>query len=165
MFAKEEGVNPVIAEILMILISVILVVSFYVFIVNGYISTPYFIDQLRGTLTINHEKSDYEKLYFTISLNSPQSIYPADVKITVEHGSSIVHLTYQGNFIWSNQTSGSWHYEAKLIDNDGDGKFSNGDTLIIYTVGTGAPPFKTGDKVLFSIEGYNGISSGGVVNF
>ncbi len=164
MFSKELGVSPIFANILMIAITMILVSVLFFIVLSGYLSTPYAIDQMHATLVFNPQESTYKEVYFSIALSSPQSIYPADVKITVEHGSSIAHLTYQGNFIWSNQTSGSWHYEAKLVDNDGDGKFSNGDTLIIYTVGTGAPPFKSGDRVLFYIDGYNGISSGGVIN-
>ncbi len=173
MFSKEEGVSPIIAEILMVAVTVVLVSVLYLFVIQGYLSTPYAIDQLTGTLNINHQKSTDYKVYFNIALSSPQSADLSNVKISVVlHNGKIAHLTYSGDFIWSNQTpNGKWHYEAKLIDNDGDGKFSNGDTLIVYAVDDNPsdnikpPPFQSGDKVLFSINGYNGVSSGGVINF
>ena len=63
-------------------------------------------------------------------------------------------------------TEGKWHYEARLQDNDGNGEFSNGDTLIVsIKSSSNAPVFQSGDKVVFSITGYNGISVGGVVEF
>ncbi|ADD08351.1 type IV pilin [Candidatus Aciduliprofundum boonei] len=169
---REEGVSPVIAEILMIAITVVLVTSLYLFVVGGYLSTPYNVDQLHGYLTFQSTKSNKTTLYFSISLSSPQSTYMENVKITIDKSGKLLHLNYLNNFIWSNKTSnGKWHYEAKLIDNDDDGKFSNGDTLIVYVVDDNPsdnitpPPFQSGDKVLFSINGYNGVSSGGVINF
>ncbi len=168
----EEGVSPVIAEILMIAITVILAASIYIFVVGGYINTPYAVDQLQGSLVINPQKSTSTEIVFEVAISSPQHTNPGNVKITIIHNSKIAHLTYKNNFIWNNQTSnGKWYYEAKLIDNDGDGKFSNGDTLVVYVVDTNPsdsispPPFQSGDKVLFSITGYNGVSAGGVVEF
>ena len=170
---REEGVSPVIAEILMIAITVVLVTSLYLFVVGGYLSTPYNVDQLHGYLTFQSTKSNKTTIYFNVALSSPQNAHVESVKITiVQSDSKLAYLNYSGNFIWSNKTSNSkWHYEAKLIDNDGDGKFSNEDTLIVYVVDDNPsdnitpPPFQSGDKVLFSINGYNGVSSGGVINF
>lgn len=172
MFSKECGVSPVVANILMIAVTIILVSVLFFTVLSGYLSTPYAIDQFRATLVFDSPDSTYNEVYFNIALSSPQSISPYDVKITITHGSQMAHLTYTGNFIWSNATSGgAWHYEAKLIDKDGNGKFSNGDTLIVYVVddnpsdNISPPPFQSGDRVVFSITGYNGISAGGVVNF
>ena len=165
MFYKEEGASPVIAEILMVAITVILIVVLYLFVIGGYFSTPYAIDQLTATLSFDPQKSTESEVYFNIAMSSPQSTKLENVKITVNAHSTIAHLTYRGNFLWSNATpGGKWHYEARLQDNDGNGEFSNGDTLIVsIKSSSNTPVFQSGDKVAFSITGYNGISAGGVI--
>ena len=171
MIAKEKGVSPVIAEILLVSITIILVASVYIMVTNGIIGTPYGTNQLNGSLIINYGKSNATLIYCRIILNHPQSTYPDEVKITISSSNSkMAYLTYSGNFIWSNKTSnGKWHYEAKLIDNDGDGKFSNEDSLIIYIVKDASsakpPEFENGYRIMFSIDTYEGVSAGGVINF
>jgi|GEM_PF-2458613 len=170
---KEEGVSPVIAEILMIAITVILVTSVYYLITSGIVSTPYGSNQLNGALIVDYSKSNSSAIYFNVVLSYPSNTQLSKVKITIlRHNGDVAHLNYTNNLIWSNATSDSkWHYEAKLMDNDGDGKFSHLDSLVIYikddnpSDSTLPPKFESGDKVVFYIEGFNGISSGGIINF
>jgi len=166
----EEGVSPVIAELLMIAITVVLVVAVYIMLTSGIITTPYGMNQLSGTLLLERSKSNHTSVYFDVILNHPSKTHPDQVKIIVVSSSKSTNLIYKGNFIWSNETSGGkWHYEAKLIDNDGDKEFSNVDSLIVSIVkdssSANPPQFKNGDKVLFSIDTYSGSSAGGVVEF
>jgi len=166
----EEGVSPVIAEILMIAITVVLVVAVYIMLTSGIITTPYGMNQLSGTLLLERSKSNHTSIYFDVILNHPSKTHPEQVKIIVISSSKSASLSYKRNFIWSNETSGGkWHYEAKLIDHNGDKEFSNGDSLIVSIVkdssSANPPQFKNGDKVLFSIDTYSGSSAGGVINF
>ena len=169
---KERGVSPVIAEILMIAVTMVLVVSLYYMITSGIISTPYGTNQLNGMLRVDYSKSNNTSVYFRVVMSYPLSVEASRVGFTIIAGSHIGHLTYSGNLVWSNKSANSkWHYEAKLLDNDGDGKFSNGDSVVIYVVDDNPsdnvtpPSFKSGDKVIFSINEYNGVSTGGEIHF
>jgi len=76
------------------------------------------------------------------------------------------HFDFHFIFCLYQIPEGKWHYEARLQDNDGNGEFSNGDTLIVSIKSSfNTPVFQSGDKVAFSITGYNGISAGGVIQF
>ena len=65
----EEGVSPVIAELLMIAITVVLVVAVYIMLTSGIITTPYGMNQLSGTLLLERSKSSHTSVYFDIILN------------------------------------------------------------------------------------------------
>ncbi len=168
---QEEGVSPVIATILIVAITVVLAATLYILISGNLLSTPYSSSKLVGSLTENPKTSYDDSVNFTLSMSIPEKTAKSNVKISVMKGDTVAHLTYDsGNDLWTNATGGGkWHYEAKLIDGDGDGKFSDGDTLWVYVVddnpsdGIIPPSFHTGDKVVFSIIGYHGISSGGEI--
>ncbi len=167
--AREEGVSPVIATILMVAITVVLAATLYVLVsgnlLNGTASTA----KLTGSLTEDPQKSYDKSVNFTITMTIPDTISKSNVRITIVVENNITTLMYNvSKDIWTNATSGGkWHYEAKLIDLDANGKFSDGDRLWVYIVKDDAsanpPDFVTGDKVLFSIVGYHGTSSGGEI--
>ena len=166
---KEEGVSPVIATILMVAITVVLAATLYVMVSGNLLGAPYSNEKLTGSLTELPDSSFKHSINFTISMSVPEKTSNANVIITIVVGDTIAKLSYDDSkHIWTNATSGGkWHYEAKLTDLDGNGKFSDGDNLCVCTVDDNPsdnvhpPSFKTGDKVLFSIIGYHGTSSGG----
>ena len=168
---QEEGVSPVIATILMVAITVVLAATLYVMVSGNLLSTPYSSAKLVGSLTEGPDDSFKESLNFTISMTEPSETAKDYVKITVVRGNVVGTLKYDSsNNIWTNATSGGkWHYEAKLMDLDGNRKFSDGDHLWVYVVDDNPsdsvypPAFERGDKVTFSILGYHGVSSGGDV--
>ncbi len=169
MLHREEGASPVIAEILMIAVTVILVSAVYMMVTNGIISTPYGANQLNGALIVDYSKSNSTSVYFNIVLNHPQSTPVSNVRIIIfpANGGAIT-LSYKGNYIWNNASQNSnWYYEAKLIDNDGDGKFSNGDALRVSIISNSHTnhSFHDGDRVAFAIDTYEGGSTGGKINF
>jgi len=97
---------------------------------------------------------------------NPQAIYPI-LKIRKLYKCGVFILILgKTSAVFRNLaiTEGKWHYETRLKDNDGNGEFSNGDTLIV-SITSSKPVFQNGDKVVFSITGYNDISVGGVVEF
>jgi len=168
---QEEGVSPVIATILMVAITVVLAATVYIMVSGNLLGTPYSSAKLVGSLTEIPDKSYRNSLNFTITMSIPDTTAKSNVKITVVKGNAVGALKYDSsNDLWTNATSGGkWHYEAKLQDLDADGKFSDGDRLWVYVVDDNPsdnvhpPDFVTGDKVLFSIIGYHGTSSGGEV--
>ena len=168
---EEEGVSPVIATILMVAITVVLAATLYLMVSGNMLGTPYSSAKLIGSLTEDPDKSFSNRVVFTITMSIPEKIAKSNVRITVVSGNIVSALKYDSSTgIWTNATSGGkWHYEAKLTDLDGNGKFSDGDRLTVYVVddNTGdsivPPDFHTGDKVLFSIIGYHGTSSGGEI--
>ncbi len=172
MMSIEEGVSPVIATILMVAIAVVLAASLYVLVSGNLIgSSPYSTAKLVGSLVENPKTSFKKSLNFTITMAEPEVTAPSNVKIVIVHGDILGTLRYNSkDNIWTNATSGGkWHYEAKLKDINGDGRFGDGDKLWVYVVDDNPsdnvhpPDFVTGDKVLFSIIGYHGTSSGGEV--
>ena len=168
---REEGVSPIIATILMVAISVVLAVALYIAVLGNLLVPPYAADKLVGSLTMDPRYSYDRSVNFTITMTSPEKTFKSKVTITLVagEGDAISHLRYSPTADkWTNYTAGSkWHYEAKLIDLDADGNFSDGDRLWVYIVddnshdGISPPVFHTGDRVLFSIYDYHGVSSGG----
>ncbi len=168
---NEEGVSPVIATILMVAITVVLAATLYIMVSGNMFGTPYSSSKLVGSLTMIPDTSYRNSLNFTITMTLPEYSMYDNVKIAIVHNAQVGNLYYnESSGIWTNATSGGkWHYEAKLTDLDGDGKFSDGDRLWVYIVDDNPsdsvhpPEFQTGDKVLFSITGYHGTSSGGEI--
>ena len=166
---KEEGVSPVIATILMVAITVVLASTLYVLVSMNMLSGTASTAKLTGSLTEIPSTSFAKSMNFTITMTIPEKTAYSNVKITVVVNSTVSTLTYNSEKkIWTNATSGgTWHYEAKLNDLDGNGEFSDGDQLWVYVVKDSSsahpPDFVTGDKVLFSIVGYHGVSSGGEI--
>ncbi len=169
---REEGVSPVIATILMVAITIVLAATLYVMIgtnVLGGGSTSTL--RLTATLTEDPRTSFKYSLNFTISMSIPKSTDKSNVKITIVKGDNVTLLTYVASRdVWSNSTKyGKWHFEAKLTDLDGDGKFGDHDVLWVYVVDDVAsdtikpPPFVSGDKVYISVVGYQGVSMGGEI--
>ncbi len=166
--AREEGVSPMIATILMVAITVVLAATLYVLVGTNLLSGTASTAKLTGGLTEDPNKSYSNSINFTITMTIPEKIAKSNVRITIIDNTVAVLRYDPSTGIWTNATSGGkWHYEAKLIDLDGDGKFSDGDRLWVYIVKDDAsaqpPDFVTGDKVLFSIVGYHGTSSGGEI--
>ncbi len=165
----EEGVSPVIATILMVAITVVLAATLYIMVTGNMLGTPYSSAKLVGSLTMSPDKSYKYSVNFTIAMSEPEAADKSNIRITVVHGNLVGAMVYSSTAkIWTNATSGGkWHYEAKLLDANADNKFSDGDKLWVYVVddntsdGVTPPPFVTGDKVLFTITGYHGVSSGG----
>ncbi len=168
---REEGVSPVIATILMVAITVVLAATVYILVSTNLLGGTAATSKLTGSLTEDPQNSYDNSVKFTITMTIPDSIAKSNVRITIVTGNNVTILRYNNsNDLWTNATSGGkWHYEAKLTDLDADGKFSDGDRLNVYVVddnssdGVHPPDFKTGDKVLFSITGYHGTSSGGEI--
>jgi len=98
---------------------------------------------LQGTLQYDYQTSNLNKGWanFTLLLSQPTSGIenPNDVKIHV--GSTL--LTYSSG----TPGAGNWSY----IDNDGDNKLSNGDTILIH-----ASSIDHGDTVSLGVTGYSG---------
>ncbi len=174
MIKKEGGVSPVIGVILMVAISVVLAATIYVLVAGGMLSSTPATNQLIMTLKFDSRTSTHNLLNFSIISTSPESTFKSNVKITlVISNTTTVLLTYNASLDrWTNGTpSSKWHYVAKLIDTNADGKFSNGDVLSVYTVDDNPadsivpPPFHTGDRVVVSVVGFTGVSTDGYVVF
>jgi len=158
---KEAGVSPVIATILMVAITVVLAATIYILIFSNYISTPYSTAQFIATLTVDSQHSDDYHINLTLSMSSPNNIAFSMAKVTVMHEGKNAYLKYTGNGVWSNYSTGdSWHYEVKIIDMNKNNKLDSGDQIYVYIVkdktNAQAPPFKAGDEIILSLEGYNG---------
>ncbi len=168
---KEEGINPVIATVLMIAVTIVLASVLYVTVIQNLLVPPYAADKLVATLTEDPQYSYSRSVNFTITMTSPEKTFKDKITITIVKGDVIAALRYSSSQdIWTNFTAGGkWHYEARLIDLDADGNFSDGDRLWVYVVddnpndGVVPPAFHTGDRVLFSIMDYHGVSAGGVI--
>ncbi|NPA75989.1 MAG: type IV pilin [Euryarchaeota archaeon] len=144
---KEEGVSPVIATILMVAITVVLAATVYL-MVAGYGSGP---AQLQGSLAYNQLTSNPTKgwVNFTVMMSQPSSgVDPTTV--TVHIGTTKLTYVAPGNTLSAN----SWTY----VDNNGNGKLDNGDTLIIYTGTTISP----GTSVTMGASSYSGSIAGTV---
>ena len=161
----EEGVSPVFATILMVAITIVLASTIYLMSMH-MVGESSSTNMLTGTLTEIPDSASGNSVNFTISMSIPTNAYKSNVKIIILRNHISTTLQYLENKdIWSNATSGGrWHYEAKLIDLNKDGKFGDGDQLWVYIIGNNALSFESGDKVLFSIVGYQGLSMGGEIN-
>ena len=161
---KEEGVSPVIGTILMVAVTIVLVAALYTFVFSSMVNAPYATAQFTGTLVVEPDKTNSRHVNLTITMSSPTQADMRFAKIGVMHDGDYVMLKYdESSGLWSNYTEGKrWHYEAKIVDMNGNEKIDTGDELYVYVVddnrgdGVSAPPFHTGDKIVLSISGYNG---------
>jgi len=141
-YKKEEGVSPVIATILMVAITVVLAATVWL-LVSGYMGGT--APTLQGTLQYDYQSSNLDKGYanFTLLLSQPSTgIKNVNNDVKIHVGST--ELTYVSSGTPSSQ---QWTY----IDNDGDEKLSNGDTIVIHLTG-----IDHGDTVSFGVTGYSG---------
>jgi len=158
---KESGVSPVIATILMIAITVVLAAAIFTLIFSNYISTPYSTAQFIATLSVDPQTSDEYHINLTLTMSSPKSIAFSMARFTIVHNGKYAYLKYSENGVWSNYSTGdSWYYEVKIIDMNKNNKLDSGDQIYVYIVkdktNAQVPPFKAGDEIILSLEGYNG---------
>ncbi len=167
---NEEGVSPVIATILMVAITVVLAATLYVMVSGNMLGTPYTSNKLVASLKEDFDKSSSKSVVFDVIMTIPNKVPMSDIEITIINNGSTTKLTHKSGLTWSNATAGGkWHYEAMLSDLDGNGKFSDGDELTVIVVDDNPsdsvtpPQFHSGEKVVFSITGYHGVSSNGKI--
>ena len=161
---KEKGVSPVIATVLMVAITVVLVVTIYVVVVTNMLTTPYSTQQFICTLSEEPSSSTPRSVVFSVALRSPSQVSFDRVRIGIMHNGKYVLLNYSAaKSIWTNYTSGdSWHFEAKIYDNDNNNKLDTGDEIEISIVGDKSPTFISGDSLKVGAYGYNGIATGDI---
>ncbi len=151
-YKKEEGVSPVIATILMVAITVVLAATVYIMVAGiGTGGTNKFI----ASLNYQTQNSDPAKtpssgfVNLTVSMSSPSSAaYSKVTVVAIVSGTSYtVHLGTNGQ----GTDSGS-KINVKVLDMDGGGTLSDGDTLYIYST----TMFLSGAQISLSISGYSG---------
>ncbi|OYT60259.1 type IV pilin [Euryarchaeota archaeon ex4484_178] len=139
MYKKEEGVSPVIATILMVAITVVLAATVWL-LVSGYMTPS--APPLQGSLQYDYQSSNLDAGYvnLTILLSQPSNgISPNDVNLNING----TDLTYSASL----SSDKTWTY----IDSDGNGKLSNGDTIIIRYANA-----DHGNSIALGATGYSG---------
>ncbi len=142
-YKKEEGVSPVIATILMVAITVVLAATVWL-LVSGYMGGT--APTLQGTLQYDYQASDLasHNATFTLLLSQPTNgLNPNDVNLHV-NGTAVKYIHNGGT---GGNTGSAWGF----IDNDGNGKLSNGDTIWIHD-----SHIWHGATISFGATGYSG---------
>lgn len=163
---RERGVSVVFAEVILIFIGILIAITILLFVYTHMITTPYSKDNLIGSLVLEDVSSDRLNITFRVTISNPSRCSQDLVKIMV---------SYDGNLYNLNRTLDKYTYvhpllkfrlEAYVVDNDADGYFSSGDSILIRILDEDSidnyrpTGFKDGDYVVLSIKGFNGSLKG-----